>query len=137
MIQGFRYLRDGQDDIALEIWGILATLSLSYSPGIFCRTFQEAGVAHSVGFCPSGIGLIVVVVFEEPGRIDQLTLSLLAARPFSLDGKASLVVSDAWRPSEGSEEASKRGCELGELMSELIVGGPSMVAKGNQNGRVR
>ena len=61
----------------------LPTLSLSYSSGLFCRTLQETGVAHSVDFSHNGIGLsegIGVVVFEEPGRAGQVALSLLAAR---------------------------------------------------------
>ena len=77
----------------------LSTLFLLYSSGLFCRTFLEAGVAHSLDFCPGGIGLCVgigLVVFEELGRAGQPALSLLATRSSSLDGKASLVVSDAW-----------------------------------------
>ena len=70
----------------------LPTLSMSYSSRLFCRTFQEAGVALSVGFGPGGIGLPEVKVVEEPGRAVQLALSLLAARSSGLTGKASLEV---------------------------------------------
>ena len=119
----------------------LPTLSLSYSSRLFCRTFQEAGVALSVGFCPGGIGLceeIDVGVFEEPWRSGQLEHSLLVARSSSLAGKASLVVWDIWQPSEGSGEAPKRICELlVELMGELLISGSFVVAKGNQEGRVQ
>ena len=73
----------------------LPTLSLSYFFELFSRTFQEAGVALSAGFCPGGIGLVKGIdfwVYEEPGRADQLALSLLAAHSSDLDGKAYLVV---------------------------------------------
>ena len=79
----------------------LTTLSLSYSSRLFCSTFQVAGVALSVGFCPGGIGLsegIDFWVFEELGRASELALSLLASRSSGLNGKASLVVWDIWRP---------------------------------------
>ena len=81
----------------------LPTLSLPYSSGHFCRTFQGAGVVHSVGFCLVGIGLseeIGVVVFEEPGRAGQLALSLLAARSSGLAVKTSLAAFDIWLPLE-------------------------------------
>ena len=59
-------------------------------------------------------------------------LSLLAACFPGLEGKAPLVEFG----TEGSEEAPKRDCELDGDEYGFIVGGPSMVAKGNQEGRV-
>ena len=126
-VQGFRYFWDGQESVTLEIEGVLA----HPTSVVFIRTlggiFQEVGVVCTVVFCPGGIELSEGIE-EAPGKAGQLALSLLATCCSCLVGKASLVEFG----TEGSGEAPKRGCEL----DEVIIGGPSMVAKGNQEGRI-
>ena len=85
VLGGSRQDISGMDKMILpwKYGAYLPTLPLSYSSGLFCKTFQNACVAISVGLCPGGIGL------PEEIESGQPVLSLLAARSSSLAEKAS------------------------------------------------
>ena len=72
----------GKMTLPLKYREYLTNLSLSYSSGLICRTFQEAGVLLPVGLCPVCIGLLegidyCVFLGQETGRAAPTSRSFI------------------------------------------------------------
>ena len=136
--EGFIYLRDWQDDVALEIWGILAHpipviflwAFLQNFPGGWCCTFCWF---LSWWYRPAWRNWCWSLWRAWRGR--PANAFLAGHLFFWLSWKSSLVVWDIWQPSEGSDKAPKRIWELlVELMGELLIGGFSWLRNANRRG---
>ena len=139
-IVSFGYFGDGQDKIALQIWGMLA----NPIPIILLRAFLTdfSGSRYCIFHRPlswlyrtARSSCFWGFSWRSDRKDWSISAFVIGYSFFRLSWEGFLGVLRCFcLPSEGSGNAPKR---IWELFGESIRGASTMVARGNQKGRVR